>query len=226
VKKVLLYILLFNLSFAAYSISVVREVNKTTIGNKQSAVVTVSIFKPGVDGIAKLIEEIPKGFRAFVTNKGGGKVLLGENGELKVVWLTLPVSDNVKVEYRLVHLGASVGVSEIKGSFTYIQNDIKQEESIDPVSITVGASEVKEEEVVVAKKVVPASVVYKVQLGVFSAKRDKSVFRGLPDIHYKKVNGFYKYFAGKFNTEGEAKKIIPKAKSKGFTGAFLVREKK
>lgn len=223
-KKIFLYVLLFNLSFTAYSVSVTREISQTTIGNKQSAVVTIKISKSGIDGIAKLVEEIPKGFRAFVTKKGGGKVLLGENGELKIVWLTLPVTDKVEIEYRLIHLGSSVGTSKIKGNFTFISGEAKQEQSISPSTITVEEGFVQAEEKTVSDA--PISAVYKVQLGVFSAEKELSVFKDLPEVHFTIVNGFYKYFSGKFNSEEEARKIIPQAKAKGFKGAFLVRVKK
>lgn len=222
-KKILLCLLLFNISLTAYSVIVSREISRSTIGNKQSAVVTVNINKAGIDGIAKLIEVIPSGFRAFVTNKGGGKVLLGEKGELKIVWLTLPVSEKIKVEYRLIHMGTSVGSDTIKGSFIYIQNDIREEKSIDPTAISVGNGAI-EKEVISTPKIIAA--IYKVQLGVFSEEKSLSVFKGLPDVHYSLINGFYKYFSGKFNTEAEAKKVIVEAKSKGFKGAFLVRVKK
>jgi hypothetical protein len=223
VKKILLCFLLLNLSFSAYSVSITREIDRDTIGNKQSAVVTVHIVKTGVDGIAKLIEKIPDGFRAFVSNTGGGKVLVGEEGELKIVWLTLPVTDKLKIQYKLIHMGSSFGASKIRGSFTYIQNDVIQEQSIAPLQIIVEAGVVESETVVIPSMVKKA--VYKVQLGVFSSEKSINVFKGLPEIHFKKVNGFYKYFSGKFDTEAEAKKVIPQAKSKGFPGAFLVRVK-
>lgn len=221
-KKILVYILVCHFSLTGYSVVVSRQVSHSAIGSKQTAVVTINISKSGLDGIAKLIEEIPKGFRAFVINKGGGKVLLGDKGELKVIWLTLPVSDNVQVQYKLIHLGKVTGTFKIKGYFTFVQGDVKHEESISPTSLTVGSVQVKNE--VVAKT--SQSAIYKVQLGVFSSKKELSLFKGLPDIHFTKINGFHKYFSGKFGSEKEAKKVLVEAKSKGFPGAFLVRVKK
>jgi hypothetical protein len=227
VNKLFLCFFLFSLSFSAFSVSVSREVSRSVISDNQSTIVTVRISKVGVDGIAKLIEQIPKGFGILILDKAGGKVLVGKYGELKIVWLTLPVSDNIKVVYRLIHMGANVGDYPLKGSFTFIQHDVKQEQSIDVTNITVSGSKVSEQEESPKEPVVtPGSVVYKVQLGVFSAKKNTDAFSGLPDVHFKKINGFYKYFSGKFKTEAEAKKLIPKAKAKGFSGAFLVRVKK
>lgn len=68
-------------------------------------------------------------------------------------------------------------------------------------------------------------IVYKVQLGAFSKEKSKSIFGDLPDIHFDKVNGLYKYYSGKFSTEEEARAIVAKAKKSGFPGAFLVKFK-
>lgn len=65
-------------------------------------------------------------------------------------------------------------------------------------------------------------MVQKVQLGVFSMKKSKDVFKGLPDVHFKKVNGVYKYYSGKFTHEIDARENLISAKSKGFSGAFVV----
>ncbi len=70
-----------------------------------------------------------------------------------------------------------------------------------------------------------SEVVFKVQLGVFSNEKDLEIFGDLPEVHFVKVGKLYKYYSGKFTSEYEARSNIEKAKSNGFTGAFLVRFK-
>lgn len=223
-RKTALLFLFFALSHCAYSVEVSREISTDTIIDKQSAIVTVTISKPGVNGIAKLIEQVPVGYRAEVTKNGGGKVLVGENGQLKIVWLVLPDDDIVEVQYSLTRLGAEKGESTVNGTFTFVQGDVKHEEIIKSTTFRAMGRSYSDKDQKSAPK--ELTVVYKVQLGVFSEKKDIKVFKGLPDIHYTKVRGFYKYFTGKFNTEKEANDLIPQAISKGFREAFLVVVKK
>lgn len=89
------------------------------------------------------------------------------------------------------------------------------------------AVEPKKEEVVKEEKkeAVTSDLVFKVQIGVFSAEKEASVFGDLPDVHYEMAGKFYKYFSGKFSSEYEARSVIEKAKKNGFPGAFLVKYK-
>lgn len=75
------------------------------------------------------------------------------------------------------------------------------------------------------KKSTTSAIVYKVQLGAFSKEKSKSLFGDLPDIHFDKISGLYKYYSGNFATEEEARKVVAQAKEAGFPGAFLVRFK-
>ncbi|MFZ9848844.1 MAG: SPOR domain-containing protein, partial [Flavobacteriales bacterium] len=68
----------------------------------------------------------------------------------------------------------------------------------------------------------PKVTTYKVQLGVFAAKKDPSVFKTLTDISDEEVAGKYKYYSGSFATKAEAEKRIEEAKKLGFSGAFVV----
>ena len=81
-------------------------------------------------------------------------------------------------------------------------------------------------EVLVEKTAVKDNVVYKVQIGAYSNEKNMNIFKGLPDVHFKIVNGLYKYYTGNLGTESDARKLIEKAEAKGFEGAFLIKEKK
>jgi hypothetical protein len=265
-KKTILYLFAIACSFNAYSLSITREISNSVIGNNESTNVTLTITKGGIEGLAKLVEQIPEGFTALVVTKSGGKVKLTDNGQLKIRWFTLPANDKIIIEYRLDHLGSTSGQAEIVGSFTYMKDEAQQKYSIDATTITVGKGsgnssvaavkkavvkekvavkekvvvkkkpiieeKVVEEEIVVAEKTaVPAdppvaknNVVYKVQVGAYSNEKSMSIFKGLPDVHFKMVNGLYKYYTGNLKTESDARKLIAKAEAKGFEGAFLVKE--
>lgn len=101
----------------------------------------------------------------------------------------------------------------------------KKTHNAQPASPPKKAPEVQQSEKPIATnppQVNPSTKGYKVQLGVFSKEKDLSIFQNIPNVHYEKVNGLYKYLSGPFSTESEAKNAIEKAVSAGFKGAFLV----
>lgn len=116
-----------------------------------------------------------------------------------------------------------------------LDNEITDEEGngnqqIVEDSLSAPGTEIKQEDTAVIKTEKPleetkSEVVFKVQLGVFSAEKDPKVFGDLPEVHFILVGSFYKYYSGNFSSEFEARSTIEKAKSNGFQGAFLVRFK-
>ncbi len=82
-----------------------------------------------------------------------------------------------------------------------------------------------DETVTVKDKEATGGVIYRVQIGAYSNKKDVSIFDGLPDVHFKKINGLYKYYIGGFSTKSDAETLITTAESNGFEGAFVVTEK-
>lgn len=114
---------------------------------------------------------------------------------------------------------------EIKDSVNIAKPEVKDSIIIDKVEtedlVKVDKTETKNEKIIDSN----SELFFKVQLGAYSSEKPISVFGNLPDIHFVKVGNIYKYYSGKFTNEAEARAIIPKARAKGFKGAFLVRFK-
>ena len=69
----------------------------------------------------------------------------------------------------------------------------------------------------------PPGILYRIQLGVFSQVRPNNYFKGLAPINMEKtVNGYSKYFAGRFRRYQSAVNALKIVKETGFTDAFIV----
>lgn len=220
------------LTFSSYAVKVTRTLNKSSMNTKDSVEVTVTINKYSTEGIAKIIEDIPVGFKAVMLNTGGGRVLYDEEGKVKVVWLTMPVQDSFQIKYKLIHLGTTYGNYAIKGIFSFVIKDIKEDYSLRLSSLSVkefsagvavGMTKEEKDEMAQAGQDSNSLSYYAVQLGVFSSEKEVTVFNGLPNIHHLMVDGLFKYYTGKLATEEEARKLLITAKTKGFEGAFVVK---
>ena len=136
-KKTILSLLLAVTTLSAFSISIKRELNKSTIKKSEVIDVTLTIVRDGIVGVTKLVENIPDGFDAMVINKSAGRANF-DGGELKIQWLSFPANEEVIIEYRLIHLGTVEGRAEITGVFTYLDDNSHQAYSIEASTIMVG----------------------------------------------------------------------------------------
>lgn len=91
--------------------------------------IKLSINKNGIKGFAKITEQIPDGFVAEEINPNGGVFSFKENS-VKFLWMAIPKSEELIVEYLLKKSNASNGEYSINGSFAYLENDITQEHTI------------------------------------------------------------------------------------------------
>ena len=324
-KFLALSIMLIGMVFSVHAIKINRTVFPNQIKSGGEVIVSVVINKEGIEGFARLIENVPEGFRAEELNSATGNFIF-ENGKIRIIWLTMPEGDTFKAEYRLVHTGVNTGLIKLDGKFHYVKNDkrleislptfnlmvkkvsapkeiVRLEKTIDKVETaetvvvdkvetaetvvvdkveiaetvvvdkveitetvvvdkvetaeTVVVDKVETTETVVVDKIETAETVvvdkvettetvvvdkvaieekekiidvnsklfFKIQLGAYSKEKSNTVFGGLPDIHFIKVDKLFFYYSGKFTNEADARAIIPQAKAKGFKGAFLVRFK-
>jgi hypothetical protein len=226
-------------SFSAYRIAAGEEV-----------LVTVEINKGNISGIAKFVEEIPEGLTAYEGNSAATNgVFTFEQQKLKIVWLNVPKESVFKVTYKLRASGEIKKDYRIIGKFSYLVSEVREEFFLSEGVITgyakadanlqasaaksfvvenvVSASSTKVDSSSVnvqpiVKTETPKVTTYKVQLGVFAAKKDPSVFKTLTDISNEEVAGKYKYYSGSFATKAEAEKRTEEAKKLGFSGAYVV----
>lgn len=104
------------------AVSVHRRI--TALSNNEFLVDLV-IHKETLKGFAKYTDKIPKGFRASAVSTNGASFSFNDQ-IAKLVWVSLPASEELKVSYKLnMETKPSTKVS-ITGEFSYLENDQTQ----------------------------------------------------------------------------------------------------
>lgn len=104
-----------------------------------SFTVSVNVTKPQVTGFAKLQLEIPPGYTATeIDNKGGSFTASGT--VVKVIWTSVPADDQLTVLINVAVPASATGGKQLKGKFSYISNNAKQEATFDPININIAGS--------------------------------------------------------------------------------------
>jgi len=84
--------------------------------------VDVSIAKSGLEGFAKLEEEIPNGYTA-IDLKSSNAVFSVEDNSVKYIWYDFPDKETVVVSYKLLPVMAMDGAQpSIDGAFAYLND--------------------------------------------------------------------------------------------------------
>ncbi|MCX6182101.1 MAG: SPOR domain-containing protein [Bacteroidetes bacterium] len=227
-KSFFTVLLLVGFSSAAFSAAPVfckRNFSSYQLTDGGEILVTVEINKGAATGIAKFVEDIPFGLKAFEGESVGGTFSF-EQQKLKIVWLNIPSQQVFTVTYKLKASGELNKDYHIVGRFLYVVADSREEFILSDAVLfgkatavdttlakTLKAEEIKAEE--------GKNYIYKVQLGAYSVKKDDAVFKGLQEISVEESNGVYRYFTGSFTSKDEAVKRAQEAKDKGFPGAHV-----
>lgn len=103
-----------------------RKIEKTGEGKYK---VTLAINKKGIEGFAKVSEQIPMGFKATEDNSNGG-VFSYKEGVAKVLWMATPKGEII-LTYNLETTTAEDGNYNITGDFAYLEDDVTQKKIID-----------------------------------------------------------------------------------------------
>ncbi len=121
-----LIVSIFSTSFASAPAICKRSFSTYTIAPNGEVIVTVDIHKGDAKGIAKLVEEIPDGMKAFEVNSMNGTFTF-EQQKVKIMWLDIPKETSFKVSYKLKQEGPVQGDYHIIGKFSYVVDDLKEE---------------------------------------------------------------------------------------------------
>ena len=227
-----------------------RTFSSREISGTNTVTVTVEINKGSTSGVAKLIEEIPEGLMLDTTPNSVNTASANgfytfEQQVLKIVWPKVPEVSVFRVTYRLRATGELKKDYHILGKYSYMEKEVREEfflaEGILFGNANAGAVTASISKELPVVEVVQSNVntttttsltannevkseatVYKVQLGVFAAKKEASVFKTLKDISNEEVNGKYKYYSGSFTSKQDAEKCAEEAKKLGFSGAYVV----
>ncbi|MGZ3905074.1 MAG: hypothetical protein ACXVC6_15335, partial [Bacteroidia bacterium] len=96
----------------------------------------VTISKGALSGFAKFQLELPEGFTAEeVDSKGGTFSLVGQT--VKIIWTSVPSAADVTVSVKITVKAGISGDKTITGKYSYIENNVKQQVDISPVTINV-----------------------------------------------------------------------------------------
>ena len=140
------------------TIKILTVKGKRTIENVEGRKfkVTVEIEKEGVEGFAKITEEIPPGFMASEGESVGGVFSFKKN-DVKILWLAVPKEDIYSISYNIVaNETTENGNFSIKGHYAYLENDMTRKYDIDGSGFDLNATELIAEESV--EEVIPEIV--------------------------------------------------------------------
>ncbi len=113
-----------------------RSITKQKAG---TFLVEIEVDKRGLEGFAKVQDQIPEGFEA-TGKQTEGAVFSFEEQKAKFVWMKLPPGDRLTVSYQLKADGSNTGDLKISGEFSFLGEN---EES---VTRSIPASDLSAEE--------------------------------------------------------------------------------
>jgi hypothetical protein len=108
--------------------------------------ITIEIEKKGVEGFAKITEEIPEGFVASENDSKGG-VFSFKKSDAKILWMAVPKEDTYTISYNIeANENTANGNYNIIGHYSYLDNDVTSKYDIDGSSFDLNVEELIVEE--------------------------------------------------------------------------------
>ncbi len=94
----------------------VKEINPSEFEIK------IRVEKDGLEGFAKIQDELPEGFTAQLLNDGESVFSIVEN-KIKFIWFNVPAADVIEVSYMLKTNGDIIEGTNLVGTFNFIYKD-------------------------------------------------------------------------------------------------------
>ena len=107
-------------------------------------IVDIIINKGGQDGFAKFEQLIPEGLTASKVESGNATFSFKDQ-KVKCIWMALPQEDEFKISYKVQVAPSAQGTFNLDGTFSYIENNEKQQVVLPPTSIIIGDGTMAEE---------------------------------------------------------------------------------
>lgn len=123
------FIGLFFLHLISVSEVVVENIAPSSMPPGQQVLVEVAIDKNDIQGFAKMEIVLPQGFIATPADTKGASFTFSER-KVRFVWMTLPTEQTFKVSYYLECDPNFSGKYEVKGTFSYINNNQRTDYTI------------------------------------------------------------------------------------------------
>ncbi len=102
-------------------------------------VAEITINKGSIAGFVKFQQDFPEGFLVSEVDSKGGNFSFVENS-LKIVWISFPSENEVKIKYKLSVLSTANGAKTINGKISYLDNNDKKIFTLSPISLNIGIS--------------------------------------------------------------------------------------
>lgn len=102
-------------------------------------VAEITINKGTIAGFVKFQQDFPEGFLVSEVDSKGGNFSFVENS-LKIVWISFPSENEVKIKYKLSVLSTANGAKTINGKISYLDNNDKKIFTLSPISLNIGIS--------------------------------------------------------------------------------------
>jgi hypothetical protein len=102
-------------------------------------VAEITINKGSIAGFVKFQQDFPEGFLVSEVDSKGGNFSFVENS-LKIVWISFPSENEIKIKYKLSALSNAIGAKTINGKISYLDNNDKKVFTLSPIALNIGAS--------------------------------------------------------------------------------------
>ncbi len=209
--------------------------------------VRIEVKNTGMDGFARLYQDLPQGFDIRKGNTAGADFYL-ENNQVNFVWVSIPETDIITVSYLAKADESLTGSFRMAARIDYIINgDERRTEETEPVLILLdrnadveevlsisgsGPEEpfvnqsVKHDTITVKDHV--AEVEFRVQVAISSEHLSKEELENRINckLRYRikilRTGNMFKYQSGVFNKYDEASVYLNELKECGVNDAFIV----
>jgi hypothetical protein len=127
--------------------------------------VKLTLNKSDLEGFSRFQQNIPPGLEAISASSANADFTFSEN-RLRLIWLRMPVEEEVTVTYRIKVDPRLKGSFDLGGKFSYIDNNERKSVDVTPMSVNILPSptidpalivDIKEFEKRIIPKVTPVS---------------------------------------------------------------------
>lgn len=222
-----LLLVFITILFSSFSYAAVRVKRSFEVTKDNEIMVTLSISKRGVAGVAKLVETISGPFIA--KEKESLDALFSydhSSKEITFTWSAISLEDKIEISYILISPEAYEGNSSyVSGQFHYVEEGSSKTFNImkETINLTLNAQEITKTTEV---KKIPLTFAVQIAAGKTEIDTVTKYFRSLYNIEdtvlVEKVGDINKYYVGSFTDYFKASAYKENLTSKGAFGAYVI----
>ncbi len=115
----------------------IKQEYPNRVEHLSSVSVTTTIHKGSVSGFAKFVQYLPKGLTVEVDDSQGATFTFSD-GVAKFIWMNLPDSSSIALQYRLILKDSTLTEIPMGGKFSYLDENQRMSHDAAPGIIAVG----------------------------------------------------------------------------------------